>query len=254
MLVTDSPDPAIAPRPPDLAGLVADTGSVLSHPAVMTREYGVPGSVSRVRPPASPRAHPWPSTEAPGRSPSASCPGSPRAGGRTTGAGGVKATRLARACGAGQNSPRPGWRTCASRRSRPGIRSAIASAGRRGGRFRAVAARRRRGRVACGAPGIAARPGGAPPARNRAAPCSRTPRRHRLPARDTYQGAGTLSCDACRVSRAVTVSSSSSENSWSSTARAMSTAPTRALRVTIASARASSPSSASSSRPAMRSR
>ncbi|MET7433526.1 PEP-utilizing enzyme [Streptomyces flaveolus] len=47
VLVTDSPDPALAPRPPDLAGLVADTGSVLSHPAVMTREYGVPGSASR---------------------------------------------------------------------------------------------------------------------------------------------------------------------------------------------------------------
>ncbi|WP_420714382.1 PEP-utilizing enzyme [Streptomyces sp. NRRL WC-3744] len=51
VLVTDSPDPALAPRPPDLAGLVADTDSVLSHPAVMTREYRVPRSASRVRPP-----------------------------------------------------------------------------------------------------------------------------------------------------------------------------------------------------------
>lgn len=57
--------------------------------------------------------------------------------------------------------------------------------------------------------------------------------------------------DACHLSCLATVSSSSSEKSWSATARDMSTAPTRALRVSIASARASA---ASSSRPAISSR
>ncbi|WP_433893109.1 PEP/pyruvate-binding domain-containing protein [Streptomyces sp. CA-111067] len=42
VLVVRSLDPALAPLLPGLAGLVAETGSVLSHLAVLAREYGVP--------------------------------------------------------------------------------------------------------------------------------------------------------------------------------------------------------------------
>lgn len=48
VLVVDSLDPALAPQLPGLAGLVADTGSVLSHLAVLAREYGVPTAVGVV--------------------------------------------------------------------------------------------------------------------------------------------------------------------------------------------------------------
>ncbi len=44
-LVADSRDPPPGSRPPGLAGLVTDTGSVLSHPAVLAREYGVATAV-----------------------------------------------------------------------------------------------------------------------------------------------------------------------------------------------------------------
>ncbi|MFF3372596.1 PEP/pyruvate-binding domain-containing protein [Streptomyces sp. NPDC002680] len=53
VLVVRSLDPALAPLLPDLAGLVAETGSALSHLAVLAREYrvptavGVPGAVDR---------------------------------------------------------------------------------------------------------------------------------------------------------------------------------------------------------------
>lgn len=46
-------DPALAPSLPGLSGLVAETGSALSHLAVLAREYrvptavGVPGAVDR---------------------------------------------------------------------------------------------------------------------------------------------------------------------------------------------------------------
>ncbi|MGK5531926.1 PEP/pyruvate-binding domain-containing protein [Streptomyces sp. URMC 129] len=42
VLVVRSLDPALAPELPGLAGLVAETGSVLSHLAVLAREYRVP--------------------------------------------------------------------------------------------------------------------------------------------------------------------------------------------------------------------
>lgn len=53
MLVVRSLDPALASLLPGLAGLVAETGSALSHLAVLAREYrvptavGVPGAVDR---------------------------------------------------------------------------------------------------------------------------------------------------------------------------------------------------------------
>ncbi|MEW2522749.1 PEP/pyruvate-binding domain-containing protein [Actinacidiphila alni] len=56
VLVVRSLDPALAPLLPDLAGLVAETGSVLSHLAVLAREYhvptvvGVPDAVGRFGP------------------------------------------------------------------------------------------------------------------------------------------------------------------------------------------------------------
>ncbi|WP_333770761.1 PEP-utilizing enzyme [Streptomyces sp. IBSBF 2435] len=42
MLVVRSLSPALAPLLPELSGMVAETGSVLSHLAVLAREYGVP--------------------------------------------------------------------------------------------------------------------------------------------------------------------------------------------------------------------
>ncbi|WP_435130910.1 PEP/pyruvate-binding domain-containing protein [Actinacidiphila sp. bgisy144] len=45
VLVVRTLDPALAPLLPGLAGLVAETGSVLSHLAVLAREYGVPTAV-----------------------------------------------------------------------------------------------------------------------------------------------------------------------------------------------------------------
>lgn len=53
VLVVRSLDPALAPLLPGLSGLVAETGSALSHLAVLAREYrvptavGVPGAVDR---------------------------------------------------------------------------------------------------------------------------------------------------------------------------------------------------------------
>ncbi|WP_228081367.1 PEP/pyruvate-binding domain-containing protein [Streptomyces profundus] len=45
VLVVRSLDPALAPRLPGLAGLVAESGSALSHLAVLAREYRVPAAV-----------------------------------------------------------------------------------------------------------------------------------------------------------------------------------------------------------------
>ncbi|WP_067226657.1 PEP/pyruvate-binding domain-containing protein [Streptomyces sp. NBRC 109706] len=45
VLVVRSLDPAFAPRLPGLAGLVAESGSALSHLAVLAREYRVPAAV-----------------------------------------------------------------------------------------------------------------------------------------------------------------------------------------------------------------
>ena len=42
MLVVRTLDPGLAPLLPGLGGLVAETGSVLSHLAILAREYGVP--------------------------------------------------------------------------------------------------------------------------------------------------------------------------------------------------------------------
>ena len=42
MLVVRTLDPALAGMLPGLGGLVAETGSVLSHLAILAREYGVP--------------------------------------------------------------------------------------------------------------------------------------------------------------------------------------------------------------------
>ena len=42
VLVVRTLDPALAGVLPTLAGLVAETGSVLSHLAILAREYGVP--------------------------------------------------------------------------------------------------------------------------------------------------------------------------------------------------------------------
>ncbi len=42
ILVTRTLDPALAPLLPGLGGLVAETGSVLSHLAILAREFGVP--------------------------------------------------------------------------------------------------------------------------------------------------------------------------------------------------------------------
>ncbi|MFH8369533.1 PEP/pyruvate-binding domain-containing protein [Streptomyces sp. NPDC018031] len=56
VLVVSALDPALAPLLPGLAGLVAETGSVLSHLAVLAREYqvptavGVPGALDRFPP------------------------------------------------------------------------------------------------------------------------------------------------------------------------------------------------------------
>jgi len=45
ILVTRTLDPALAPLLPRLGGLVAETGSVLSHLAILAREFGVPAVV-----------------------------------------------------------------------------------------------------------------------------------------------------------------------------------------------------------------
>jgi phosphohistidine swiveling domain-containing protein len=42
VLVVRNLDPTLASKLPGLAGLVAETGSVLSHLAILAREYGVP--------------------------------------------------------------------------------------------------------------------------------------------------------------------------------------------------------------------
>lgn len=42
VLVVSTLDPGLAPYLPGLAGLVAETGSVLSHLAILAREFGVP--------------------------------------------------------------------------------------------------------------------------------------------------------------------------------------------------------------------
>jgi pyruvate,water dikinase len=42
VLVVRTLDPALAPMLPGLRGLVAETGSVLSHLAILAREFGVP--------------------------------------------------------------------------------------------------------------------------------------------------------------------------------------------------------------------
>lgn len=42
VLIVPHLDPALAPLLPGLAGLVSETGSVLSHLAILAREYGVP--------------------------------------------------------------------------------------------------------------------------------------------------------------------------------------------------------------------
>jgi pyruvate,water dikinase len=46
VLVVRTLDPALASLLPGLGGLVAETGSVLSHLAILAREYGVPTVVS----------------------------------------------------------------------------------------------------------------------------------------------------------------------------------------------------------------
>ncbi|MEU6225852.1 PEP-utilizing enzyme [Streptomyces sp. NPDC047042] len=45
MLVVRTLDPALAPLLPGLTGLVAQTGSPLSHLAVLAREFGLPAVV-----------------------------------------------------------------------------------------------------------------------------------------------------------------------------------------------------------------
>lgn len=42
VLVTEFLDPALAPLLPLLAGVVSESGSMLSHLAILAREYGVP--------------------------------------------------------------------------------------------------------------------------------------------------------------------------------------------------------------------
>ena len=42
VLVVRTLDPALAVHLPRLGGLVAETGSVLSHLAILAREYGIP--------------------------------------------------------------------------------------------------------------------------------------------------------------------------------------------------------------------
>jgi pyruvate,water dikinase len=42
VLVVRTLDPGLAPMLPGLGALVAETGSVLSHLAILAREYGVP--------------------------------------------------------------------------------------------------------------------------------------------------------------------------------------------------------------------
>jgi pyruvate,water dikinase len=46
VLVVRTLDPALASLLPGLGGLVAETGSVLSHLAILAREYGVPTVVA----------------------------------------------------------------------------------------------------------------------------------------------------------------------------------------------------------------
>jgi pyruvate,water dikinase len=46
VLVVRTLDPALAPLLPQLGGLVAETGSVLSHLAILAREFGVPTVVA----------------------------------------------------------------------------------------------------------------------------------------------------------------------------------------------------------------
>ncbi|MGI5453910.1 PEP-utilizing enzyme [Streptomyces sp. CA-249302] len=45
MLVVRTLDPALAPLLPELTGLIAQTGSPLSHLAVLAREFGLPAVV-----------------------------------------------------------------------------------------------------------------------------------------------------------------------------------------------------------------
>jgi phosphohistidine swiveling domain-containing protein len=45
VLVVRTLDPGLAPLLPGLAGLVAETGSVLSHLAILAREFGVATAV-----------------------------------------------------------------------------------------------------------------------------------------------------------------------------------------------------------------
>jgi rifampicin phosphotransferase len=45
VLVTSTLDPSLAPLLPKLAGLIAETGSPLSHLAILAREYGIPAVV-----------------------------------------------------------------------------------------------------------------------------------------------------------------------------------------------------------------
>jgi pyruvate,water dikinase len=42
VLVVRTLDPGLAPMLPGLRGLVAETGSVLSHLAILAREFGIP--------------------------------------------------------------------------------------------------------------------------------------------------------------------------------------------------------------------
>jgi pyruvate,water dikinase len=59
VLVVATLDPGLAAHLPGLAGLVAETGSVLSHLAILAREFGIPcvvglpGAVGRF-PPGTP--------------------------------------------------------------------------------------------------------------------------------------------------------------------------------------------------------
>ncbi len=45
VLVVRTLDPGLAPLLPRLGGLVAETGSILSHLAILAREFGVPTAV-----------------------------------------------------------------------------------------------------------------------------------------------------------------------------------------------------------------
>jgi pyruvate,water dikinase len=48
VLVTHHLDPALAPLLPEVAGVVAETGSSLSHLAILARELGIPAVVGAV--------------------------------------------------------------------------------------------------------------------------------------------------------------------------------------------------------------